>query len=120
MELTWQERYLIIALRITFPFFRREGFALCAMEYGFIDGDYLVYRSIVRKIKISITYNPLFDIIIHRNRILGQHENISLVLEKMKYQEYAMLPETNNINDEYDLRIALMGYLEFLKKYYLE
>lgn len=101
-----------------FSFFRKEGFGFCAIEYGFIDGDYIVYSSTTRRIKISITYNLIFNIVIHKNKLFGQHEDVSLVLEKMKYKEYITLPE--DINTEYNLKLALTGYLEFLKKYYFE
>lgn len=120
MELTWHERYLILALRIAFPFFRKEGFGLCSMEYGFRDGDYLVFKSALGNFRISIIYNPGFDIVIHKNRLFGQYENISLVLEKRKYQKYIHLPEADAINTEYDLSHAIEGYLGFLKEHYFK
>lgn len=117
MELTWHESYLILILRITVPFFRKRGFGICSLEYAHVDGDYIVYSSEIRRLKIRLIYNPQFDVLVEQRRPMGQSRVISLVKEKNKYTEYRDLPE--NVRTVTELESAIMGYLEFLNEYYL-
>ncbi len=109
MELTWSEKYLILALRTLKPFFIRHGYSLKEIEYGFRDGDYLIFiENTFRKKRkeIMVIYNPGFDVIIDNK--------LSLVKLKKEYPKFAHLPE--NYKGEEALVKILKGYTEFIEE----
>jgi hypothetical protein len=110
MELTWFESYLIRALRVLKPFFRKHGFGLIEIEYGWRDGDYLVFRenSFHKPGEIKFIYNPGFDIIVSNK--------ISLVELKNQYKDFSHLPA--KYHGEEELEAILIGYTQFIEYLY--
>lgn len=110
MELTWSESYLIRALRVLKPFFRKHAFSLIETEFEWRDGDYLVFRQNTyhKPKEIKFIYNPGFDVIVS-NRI-------SLVELKNQYKEFSHLPA--NYHGEDDLEAILKGYIQFIEFLY--
>ena len=106
MALNWSESYLIHALRILMPFFRKLGFCLSEIEFDGKDGDYLVFskRKIFKTNKIKVIYNPGFDVIYNKT---------SLVQLKNKYPKFSSLP--NNYYGEKGLQDILKGYISFIE-----
>ncbi|MDD2192471.1 MAG: hypothetical protein ACK5MH_06010 [Bacteroidales bacterium] len=113
MELTWSERYLIIALRILKPLFGKYGYTLREMQYGSRDGDYLIFEEWYGDgVSIKIVYNPGFDIIISKKKLFRTKE-YSLIKLKNNYPSYSNLPD--NYHGEDGLKEILEGYRDFLK-----
>lgn len=117
MELTWSESYLIVALRVLMPFFRKHGFKLSNLEYGFRDGDFLEFKkSVSEDMSFNISYNPGFDIIINR-KVGFRLKEESLVELKRKSQDYSQLPEDYQGQDE--LSKILKEYTLYIEKEFL-
>ncbi|MCK9236350.1 MAG: hypothetical protein M0Q41_13025 [Bacteroidales bacterium] len=118
MELTWTESYLIIALRILMPFFRRHRFRLSEIEFGFKNGDYLVFteNAFHNAKEIKIIYNPGFDIVVNRKNGFNLKRE-SLVKLKRQYQAFSHLPE--NYQGEEELSNILKEYTLFIEDHFL-
>jgi hypothetical protein len=110
MELTWFESYLIRALRVLKPFFRDHGYGIKDLEYGFIDGDYLVFKNYTyrKPNEIKFIYNPGFDVIVSNK--------ISLVELKNQYKDFSHLPA--KYHGEEELEAILKGYIQFIEYLY--
>lgn len=107
MELTWSESYLIVALRVLMPFFRKHGFRLSEIEFGQRDGEYLIFRenTFHNPKEIKFIYNPGFDVIISNK--------ISLLELKNEYQSFSHLQ--TNYQGEEELKCILNEYVLFIK-----
>jgi len=111
MELTWYESYLIVALRVLMPFFRKYGFRLSEIDFGFRDGDYIVFKenSFHKPKEVKFIYNPGFDVIVSNK--------ISLVELKNKYPEFMHLP--TDYQGEEGLKDILKEYIVFFENQFL-
>jgi len=122
MELSWTESYLIVALRVLKPFFRKHGFHMHEIEYGSKDGDYIVFKESAFRnpMKIEIIYNPGFNVIIHEEsgiNPLTKPKVRSLVELRKQYESYSQL--SDNYEGEEGLKEILEEYLNFFETHFL-
>ncbi len=117
-DLTWNEQYLIIALRTLKWRMQARGYYVSGLDYNSRDGDFIEFYNRSDKKSVLFQYNPGFDVIVKEKKILGGVHEIRLVLKKNSETRFKALPMDFKGPD--GLESILIAYLELLEAEYLK